>query len=295
MQGQINAKVVGATIIGFALIAGAFTIKNITTPKPPVVVAEVIAAAPIRTSISITDTDSNGVEDWRDEFITAKPVRINVPSSTYILPDTLTGKMSIDLIENLVISKSSGPVGKSKEELVNLTADRLVNSVEHKIYDTADISVIDNWTEDDLRNYANTVAATILKYSLPNKDGELTILYDILVNKNSTRAPELKAILGVYNNYRDDTLKIPVPALLVKEHLDLINTYQAISEDVSAFSTILDDPVVTLLYLKRYDEDATGLGYALQNIYKGIKKYGKIFHKDDPAILFGIFSPDYKQ
>lgn len=294
MQGQINPKIVGATILGFALVGGAFTASNLTTPKEFPTAAAVVTAAPQRDSLTVADNNSNGIEDWRDEFVTSKPIVVDVATTSYVLPDTITGKMSVDFLENILQSKGNGPFGNTKEDIIENTVTDLTKEVERKIYDTPDISIITQYNDTDVINYANTVAATVYSNSIPGMEGELSILYDILENDNKDRIPELKKLVGVYENYRDDTLKIPVPALMVKQHLDLINTYQAIYEDISAMMLILDDPIVTLLYLKRYQDDATGLAYAFQNIYKAIEPYSDNFGKDDPAVFFGIFSPDFQ-
>lgn len=292
MQGQINPKIVGATILGFALVAAAFTIKNITTPKQ-FPTAEAISAAAPRNSISVSDSDANGIEDWRDEFVTAKPIVLDVATSTYILPDTVTGKMSIDFLQNIVKSKGNGPFGNSNEEIVNSAVTSLTREVTNKIYDTDEVIILEDYNDTDIKNYSNTVASIIYNNSVPNMDGELAILYDVLENKNDSRIKDLDTLVQVYQNYRDETLKVPVPALLVKEHLDLINTYQAIYEDISAMSLVSKDPIVTLLYLKRYEDDASGLAYALQNMFTAISPYGKLFGKDDPANLFTVFSPNF--
>ncbi len=294
MQGQINPKIVGATILGFALVGGAFTARNIYTPKEFPTAATVIAAAPERDPISVTDSNGNGIEDWRDEFVTAKPVVIDLATTTYAFPDTVTGKMSIDFLENVLQSKGNGPFGNTKEEIVDGTVSSLTKEVEHKIYDTVDIDIMNDYNDEDIKNYANTVAATIYRNSVPNMDGELVILYDILENQNDARLKDLKTLIQVYQNYRDDTLKIPVPVIFAKQHLDLINTYQAIYEDISAMALVSKDPIVTLLYLKRYEEDATGLSYALQNMFTAFKPHSKLFTVDDPANLFTVFSPDFK-
>lgn len=294
MEGKINTRMVGATIVGFALVAGAFTARSLTTPQAPTITASVVTSAPTRTPINVYDTDGDEVEDWRDEFITAKPIQLNTPSSTYALPDTITGKMSINFLENLLQSRSSGPFGNTDAEIVNQTVTGLTNAVTSKLYDLEDVSIITDWAGADIVNYANTIATILYNNSIPDMEGELVILSDILQNQNNERVSELKILQGVYISYRNDTLKTPVPEILVKEHLDLINTYQALSEDIAGMTLIIDDPIVTLLHIKRYREDATGLAYALQNMFFALDQSDEIFTEADPALLFSAFSPNFQ-
>lgn len=294
MQGQINPKIIGATIIGFALVAGAFTLSSLQKGRDYTLPAAIPASTPERIAIAVTDTDNNGIEDWRDEFVTAAPVILNESTSTYVLPDTLTGRMSISFMEDVIRSQNYGPFGKSQDEVVQHTVDSLAQETELILYDTPDINIMRDWDEKDILNYANTVAATIYTNSIPNMDGELEILYDIVANGKRERISELETLAGVYASYRDDTLKIPVPAFLAKEHLDLINTYNALHEDIKAMTLAYEDPAVALLRLKRYQDDATGLAHALQNMYLALEKYAYLVTADDPATLFVLFSPDIK-
>ncbi len=294
MQGQINPKIIGATIIGFALVASAFTVSSLqserTIPQP----AAVALGSQPRAPIAVVDNDNNGIEDWRDDFVTTEPVVLDQASSTYTLPTTLTGKTSIGLLENYVRSKNYGPFGSSEEEIITNTVNYLAKETEIKFYNTPDITIMETWDDQDILNYANVVASTIYKHNVADTEGELAVLYDILSTNNSARLGELTALSEMYKNYRDDTLLIPVPAFLVKEHLDLINTYHSLHEDIKAMLLIFDDPAVTLLRLKRYEDDTTGLGYALQNIYFALEPYAYLVTSvEEPATLFAIFSPDF--
>jgi len=294
MQGNINPKIVGATILGFALVAGSFTVKSILTPYQPPVAAVVTAKAQIRTPISISDSDNNGIEDWRDEFITAKPVIINTTAEAYTPPDTVTGQLGIGLIENIIETRGNGVFAKSNDEVVAGTVTDLTKIVKTRIYDTKDISIIDNYSDEDIRNYANTASLIIYSNSVQGLDSELAIVYDVVNNGNDARVSELKTIAEVYQKYLDETLNLPVPAVLVKEHLDLINTYNSVQADINAMTLVAKDPVVTLMYLKRYQEDIDGMALALENMYNALKPFNSIFSKTDPALLFIIFSPDYQ-
>ncbi len=295
MQGQLNPKIIGATIIGFALVAGAYTVSSFGKPRLPTQTANVQSTTPTqRVSISVTDNDNNGIEDWRDEFVTTAPVILNQDASTYVPPDTLTGQMGINFMEGLIRSRGYGPFGSSDIEVIGNTVNNLVKETSNTLYDTSDIIIMREWDNQDIVNYANTAAATIYKHSVRDIEGEVLILQDYINTRDEGSLNELKTLVKVYEGYRDDTLKIPVPAFLAKEHLDLINTYHAIYTDIQAMTLALSDPAVSLLRLKRYQDDATGLAYALQNIYLALGPHASLFTIDDPATLFVLFSPNYQ-
>ncbi|MCD5381069.1 MAG: hypothetical protein LR008_00660 [Candidatus Pacebacteria bacterium] len=296
MKGQINPKIVGATIVGFALVAGAYVTTNFGEPSSVSQNAAIIdnSATSPRVSIEVVDNDQNGIEDWRDEFVTASPVVLNNDSEEYTTPETLTGEMSIDFMENIIRSRGYGAFGSSEEEIINKTVSHLEEETAQTLYDINDIIIMSDWSDQDIVNYANTVGATILRHSIAGMDSEAVILKDVLSNNNTERLSELEDLVGVYKGYRDDTIKIPVPSFMIKEHLDLINTYNAIYVDVSAMLNSLDDPVVALLRLRRYQDDATALGYAMQNMYFLLADSPGQYEDGAPATIFTIFSPDYQ-
>jgi len=297
MQGNINPRVVGACIIGCALVAGAYTLSNFGnswfTPTESNLVAAT-AAAP-RVAIAVTDNDGNGIEDWRDEFVTTEPIVIDVPDVEYIPPDTLTGQMGVSFIESYMRSKTFGPFGRSRDEVVTDTVTVLAQETAHELYDTPDITILNTFTDNDILTYANTIALAIMNNNSNQvAEGELFILYDIMTNDNVDRVGELVTLSEGYRQMRDDTINTPVPAVLAKEHLDLVNTYHAIHKDIEAMVRTIDDPAFALMRLKRYEDDAAGLGFALENMYQALVPYASLVQADDPAMLFVIFSPEYK-
>ncbi len=282
-------------MIGFALVGAAYTLSNFgqSSFKAPTETAAVVNAAPARTAIEVVDENNNGIEDWRDDFVTTDPLVLEDTSTTYTPPDTLTGQLGINFFQDILSSRTHGAFARSDEEIIGNTIEVLRKETGVEIYDTPDIKIIDEWTEDTIRTYANALALAITTNDAVDvKENELYILQDILNRRDQSRIAELDALALTYQKTRDDTLKIPVPAFMAKQHLDLINTYHAIQADITAMTYSYSDPAYTLLRLKRYEEDATGLYLALQNIYKGLEPYASLFTVDDPAVLFVVFSPN---
>lgn len=124
---------------------------------------------------------------------------------------------------------------------------------------------------------------------------ELDILYEYTRTNDPALLEEIADIATAYRNYREDTLKIPVPALLAKEHLDLINSYHALHGDISALATYEVDPAVALLRLKRYQDDVLGLRLSFENMYRAIEPYASVFQPNDSAMLLVQFSPDLQR
>jgi hypothetical protein len=286
-----NQKVLGAFVIGLAMVAGAYIVSNFNIPGIQQS-AVTSSKAPVRTAIAVTDNDQNGIEDWRDAFLTAGPIIIGEPTASYTPPTTITGKLGVSFFQDIVRAKNYGALGKTQEQVIADTVAELSTETNQVLYGITDISVLDTWTDEDIKNYANTMAGVITRNNQAGLESELVILNDILVFGKKERATELEVIASIYKNMRDESLLVPVPKILLKQHLDLINTYEAVYKDIYAMSYSLEDPAVALLRIKRYEDDALGLRVALQNMYDSLQPYAGLFTANDPALLFASFNND---
>jgi len=295
MERNLHPRIIGACLIGFALVAGAYTLSTFGQSDFENQTASVATANAPRVAIEVTDANDNGIEDWRDEFITTQPIVVQAASSTYIPPTTLTGQLGIDFIEDYIRSKSSGPFGRDQEEVVDNAVDILTAQSAYTIFDTPDITILTNWEDADILNYANTAALSITNNDVRGIESEINILERALRGADIDEAAlvQVREIAAVYGNMRDDMLSVPVPALLAKQHLDLINTYHALNEGIASMAAAGDDPALALIRLRRYQDDATGLQLALENMYLALEPYASLVGPDDPALLFAIFSPEF--
>lgn len=292
MQNESNRKILGAFVVGFALVAGAYTVANFTKPTVISQQAAVVVtseAAP-RIAIEVVDTDGNGIEDWRDSFITSEPIILSDPAEAYSPPTTLTERLGINFIENVVRAKAYQGIGRTEDEVIEDTVGMLQQETAAILYDTPDIIVMESWNDQDIKNYGNAMGGSLVSNSTPGLENEIAILYDVLNRKQADKISQLESIAAYYKAVRDEALSTPVPAIFVKQHLDLINTYNALYYDIDAMTLSLSDPVVSLLRVRRYEDDALGLRYALENMYLALAKYNNLFTSTDSALIFTKFS-----
>lgn len=293
-----DSKIVGAFLVGFAVVAISYTVSSKNTNAISSTNEEnsliAVNEAPIRTAIESKDSDSDGVEDWQDQFLTTEPIIINKDQEEYTPPDTVTGQMAINLMQNFLSTKVNG-FGPSKEKIISDTVDNLKKEAEYTMYSVRDINIAKDSSDETVKNYGNSMANAILDNATAEKSrNEMKILNDI-INKNEVTEKDIediKIIAKVYKDTLDDSLIIPVPREFTKEHLDLINVYNALYHDVEGMSKITDDPVVALVRIKRYQDDMDGLVLAFQNIYKALDNHPYQFSADDNATLFATFAPN---
>lgn len=294
---KINQKILGAFVVGFALVAGAFVVNNFNSPSidtanEPVYGLATVGAAD-RTYVTVTDNDNNGIEDWREEFVNRTPIiidsKINGPEK-YVPPTSITDQVGIQLFQNVLQAKGRGNIGPNPQQVVTDTADVLRSTVMNDyIYKLDQIQVI-NTSDDAIRTYANTLGQILINNNVKS-DGELAIIQRALQTEDTKELQKLEPLITMYKNLRDQTLATPVPTGFEKQHLDLINVYQAMYATLDGMKLVFSDPVVALLRVKRYQDDSLGLRKALENIYSSLVPHVRLFTENDPAAIFIVFSP----
>lgn len=295
-----NPKILGAFVVGFALVAGAYTLSNFNAPRIDTSNEPIygLGAAPAtaRNYIAVTDTDTNGIEDWREEFVNATPIVIentDVAGPTqYTPPTSLTDQVGIQLFQNVLQAKGRGNVGPNPQQVVTDTAEMLRSTAMNDyIFKLNQIQVIGR-SDEAIRTYANTLGQIIINNNVKG-DSDLSIIERALQTENPKELEKLDPLIAMYKNMRDQTLATPVPTGFEKQHLDLINVYQAMYSTLNGLKLVYADPVVALLRVRRYQDDTKGLGIALQNMYSAFIPHVRLFTETDPAFVFLAFSPKY--
>ena len=294
---KVNQKILGAFVVGFALVAGAYTLSNFNTPSIDTTNEPIYGLAAATTYdhsyITVTDTNQNGIEDWREEFVNDTPIVIDAKTEgpvQYTPPTSLTDQVGIQLFQNVLQVKGRGKIGPDSKQVITDTAEQLRNSVMNDyIYKLNQIQVI-GMSDEAIRTYANTLGQILINNNVKS-DGELAIIQKALQNEDAKELEKLEPLILMYKNLRDQTLATPVPAGFEKQHLDLINVYQAVYATLDGMKLVFSDPVVALLRIKRYQDDAKGLNIALQNMYSTFSPYVRLFTENDPAFVFLAFSP----
>jgi hypothetical protein len=115
----------------------------------------------------------------------------------------------------------------------------------------------------------------------------------VVRDNDQTKIEEIELISNIYQGYRDDSLLVATPAPLAKTHLDLINAYNAIQNDIKGLTKYSEDPLKTFIHLKSYEKNIAGLELALENVSIELEEYAGYFKETDPATFFILFNPNF--
>lgn len=259
-----SAFLIGGTMVAFAFFVASERKKSELLPTA----GELTVAAP-RTHIAITDSNANDIPDWQEALQVNSPLVLSEATTTYQAPTTVTGKFALSFFEDYIRSQNYGAFGDTEEELIAETTQSLVKQAIDELFTKEDLVVITRSDPEALKAYGNYVASIPLSQK-SGAESEIIILQDAVRYNDMKKLEALDPIALSYVNMVKLMLETPVPQKYVKEHLDLLNAYNAVREDVKGMQKLQEDPMYTFLRLKRYQDDVAGLTNAVINLYKAV-------------------------
>ncbi len=266
-------RIAGALLAGAALIAATLVItaeKN-TAPKAAQNVV-VVDVAPQRKAIETVDKNQDGVPDWQEGLLATQPLDLEdtTASSGYETPETLTEQFALEFFQDMVRADNYGAFGATDEELILSASNQISDAALDTLIEAADITVSDDTSVPALVTYGEAVAVITARYPSENTENEAVILQNALREQNAAALEVLDSKITAYTNILADTKALPVPRSIQKEHLDLLNSYQAILSDITAMRNAFSDPMLALLRMKRYEDDVLGLTVSIINLYTSL-------------------------
>jgi hypothetical protein len=286
MNGRINPRILIASVVGVLLVGTAFFFSPYHHPRSADPRLEVVAGpAPERNFIEITDKNGDGVADWRETIPAVPQLSDSDATSTASTTRTHTAEAAIGLLEHMMTENMNG-AANPQLALARTTA-YIQGLAMDDLYTAADIHTSGDNSTDAFRAYGNAVAQITFDNSVPaeTKD-EVTALQDAMESNDPSALEDLAVTEASYAGVVHDLVALTVPSSLSKQHLDLINTMNALAVDVDGFGQAFSDPLYALVRIKRYPDDVRGLYAAVSNLYLAIDAAGVTFTDADVASRF---------
>lgn len=275
---KINPLIIVSTAIGLFLVLGSLAMVYF---RPEVKnVSQNVLEHPTRVFIPVDDKDGDGIPDWQST-LNISTIYLNEETAA-----TTSMTKTASLAAELATLSLAGNKQPDKAALNDLSTRLAADSMDEQ-YDRTDIRITNNNDADSLRRYGNRVAEITFEYAPPKgTENELVILNRAMSTNDTTVIEKLEPIIVSYEGMLSAMLVTEVPSNLVKEHLSLINVYNAILNDQRAFKNVFNDALPAMTRLRRYQADTEALYLAISNLYLKLDQNGIKWSESDTASSF---------
>jgi len=228
------------------------------------------------------DTDNDGTDDNSEilanrnpliagpnDFLDNKVVVVESTQNNFELnqPLTQTDILSRELFAGYVALKQNNQLGTVQEEQFinnlitkNLSAD--INSI--KKYTLDDLNILQDDRTEVLQQYATQLNSILNAHT--DIEYDLSIVKNALETKNQGELKKLDSNIEVYKEVQKELLRIPLPYKITAPHLEMINTFADLINDIQKMKLIWDDPLIGLTGIRGYTENEETLRKELAKI-----------------------------
>lgn len=252
----------------------------------------VVTTASNRMSIPIADSNNDGVPDWQEALQQTEAIEVSgTPDENFLPPDTLTDQFALEFFEQMVRNENYGEFGTSPDVMVAEFSNSLAREVVDTVIGREGIIITNDNSPAALERYGESIALIILTNSDTLGENEAVILERALRDQNEAELQKLDIKKAVYIKLLKQSLQVPVPSTVATEHLLLINALQALLADITAMRNAFTDPMLTLLRMKRYQDDAAGLYIAITTLFTVLSDSGATWQANSPVFKLISFIP----
>ncbi|MBI4086877.1 hypothetical protein HY416_02760 [Candidatus Kaiserbacteria bacterium] len=289
----------GAGMVGVAFFVNHRALQTQTATVPAIVVAR----GDVRTMRPAPDSDGDRIPDWEEALegtdphtyttIVASTSTPPVEDEPYERPATLTGRFAEYFLKDIVRTGAGKDITpEDREALVSRSVSTLASATEEKLYTRADIKTGGGNDMVALYAYGNAVGDIFIRNRVEREtEDKFTILKRAMDAHDPDILRQLKPIEDAYAGLVTDLLALETPASVARQHVDLINALSMVHTDVAAMGRALDDPLGTMMYIKRYQDDARGLSYAFDQVRAVLESSDIAYASDESGITLFRFRP----
>jgi len=168
---------------------------------------------------------------------------------------TQTDKFSRELFSSTAALNQSGAMDQTTaDQLGSSLASKIQNTPVRKVFLLSDIKIINDNTPQAIKEYGNTAGGILKKY--PIKTGVLPILQKFMNDEtNFAILLELDPITNQMNKIIEELVKMNVPQSISLLHLDFINSFQRIEENVEDMKLFEKDIIVALSGINQFEKN----------------------------------------
>jgi hypothetical protein len=219
------------------------------------------------------DTNLNGIPDWEEslwglnpttdgqknkEFIESKRAEsasgIDTNSISSAEPENETDRLAREFFSSFMALKQSNTLNTNAIQNIGDSIGQKVGSTNlPDIYLVNEIKTVAA-SKAALQKYQSDLEKVTTKYQNADFGNELAIMADAMQNEEPTSAQDLSTIANTYRSMAKEMSKITTPKNVIRDHLELVNSYAKMGTALDKMSEVLDNPIVattgTVMYAR---------------------------------------------
>jgi len=223
------------------------------------------------------DTNDDGVPDNVEIENLKKQAGQNQQGESLLIDEenlTETDKFSREFFATVATLNQSGEMDQATvDKLSESLAEHLQNSVPKKIFTARDIKIIKDDSVKATQKYNDTLDSIQEKY--PVEKSVATVLAEFLADGNEVNVSALEGldpIIEQINNIINAIAKMDAPQSLTVLHLDFLNGFERLKENIIDIKLYDGDPIVALSAISQYEENVPLLEKAVSNLADVVNK-----------------------
>ncbi len=297
-----SPNVIFALLIGIALVSGVVVYNNLTeriASAPDVSISHTLPQElPDVQSSSLRNIDLTTEDNlnWQQTIPEQSVAQINLPSTiggTYEPSNTLTRRFGMDVFTQTIQAVAEEETPEQFNQRLSSVTGRYAAETTAQNFTGADIQTTPVRDISDIRSYMNTLADIFAEHSPKGTRGRSELFQSVIENKSEQASTELRDIAQRYQQMRNLYIATPVPHEFITAHVALINTLEALQNDLNLIASFATDPLAGQLAVQRYPNTQQSFTRALQNIGIEIIRHQEAFDfAEDSALLFVLTLPD---
>jgi hypothetical protein len=219
-------------------------------------------------------------EDWRAQFLSATTSQYaeKPKAKASAGPSTVTESLGMYFLSKFADLKQANLVGNA--DIVNQTVDNMLSTnldpLKPKIYSASDLTVTAATDAVALGTFSNALARLIGSYSATTS--EFAIIQEFVSNSDPSVLNGLRLIIAEQKRILTGLLSIPVPQLLIKDHIDLINGFSTLEAASESLHVASADSVRGLVGASLHVDGAQKITDALSAINQLLTSNGVLFN-----------------
>lgn len=208
--------------------------------------------------------------DWEAELNQiAKPINISDAATE---DQTVTDTVSTTILSNYLALKQNDEL---TQESAQILIDQATSYIEQRIQtrtQLTDLNIIYS-NNQSISIYGEQVGL-ILKRNKPKKFiDEISVIENIVNNTNNVSAAnDLLMVITSYRSVVTEMKNLPIPKILAKTHLEMINGLEGVVHGLEEIDNILNDPLSGIQGIKIYQLGGTLFVQSLKTTIEFIRQ-----------------------